>query len=225
MAVDTVNGVDGYIVDLVGTETHYVPLDVIDASDIAAFESVKAAQASVAGHADINIGDDKVVGDDPVIADGSYKLQVSVDGADLVDIDITTLTTDSYTKLIVLLDAALTGATASIVGGNLRITSDDVTNASKIVIAEGTSVGLLAAMTDFVALDAPVDGSVLVGLAAESRINVTLDVMYAEAVEVFDSLGSDELLAGADLVVGVSTLADTQNLLNAVKAKINDSHR
>jgi hypothetical protein len=226
MAVDVINGVNGFIVDIVGTKTHYVPEVAISvAADLAAFEAAKAAQASVAGFADIDLGVARAAGDDPVLADGPYKLGVSIDGGAFVDIDITASTTTTYTALIALLDAALTGATASIAGGNLRITSDDLTDASKVVIREGQTIGLLAALTHFEELLVPVDGNVLTALAAVSRIGVPLSVMYADAIEVFDSVGVKELLAGADLPVAVGSYNATeqQNLIdmvNALKAKV-----
>jgi hypothetical protein len=82
-----------------------------------------------------------------------YDLRVTVDGT-LNSVSITGSAAQTYSALITELNAGLTGATAELLGGNVRIISDDTTSASSIGITEGVGPDpLLAALTDFITVE------------------------------------------------------------------------
>lgn len=81
-----------------------------------------------------------VLGGDPTnLGIGSYDFDVEIDGglAQNISISITT-GTETFDDLIILMNAALTGATASIVDGGIRVTSDTSGVSSSILLSPGT---------------------------------------------------------------------------------------
>ena len=72
---------------------------------------------------------------------------MAINGSDATEYDITTTSTDTYAALMVLLNAQNTGATWTLVDGDLRLTSDAVTGVSTIAVTAGSSVDLLAALS------------------------------------------------------------------------------
>ena len=81
------------------------------------------------------------------IAAQGWKYKVAINGSDATEYDITTTSTDTYAALMVLLNAQNTGATWTLVDGDLRLTSDAVTGVSTIAVTAGSSVDLLAALS------------------------------------------------------------------------------
>lgn len=241
MSADTIGGVSGYIVDVVGTATHYVPASALLAADVVQLEAGKAAQASVAGYADVLVGGDKLAGDSTGLGDGTYKLQVSVDSGALTEIDVTIAAGNNlFSDLLTAIDTGLTNASlaasSSIAGGNVRITSDAVDNSSKIVVAEGSSAGLVAALAAAlvitVTLSVPVDGNVRTWLSGQTvaRLGTNALTYFVNAIVVYDTKGVKELLDGDTLLADVSgsfvqgELQAVVDKVNAIQRLLNSSH-
>jgi len=128
-----------------------------------------------------------------------YYFKVTVDGGAAVEYDITTGTVLTYDVIIRLMNEAMneSGAYFSLVAGDLRCTSQSEAASSTIVLAAGvTGPDLFAALTDFVAFEAAVDG--IAGTA------ITLDsYVGAKGAEVIDAAnfgvaGSYDLTDGAN---------------------------
>lgn len=78
----------------------------------------------------------------------AYSIKVTVDQRDQVNYTITTpAATVTYTILLALLNAAILRTTWSIVGGDVRCTSNYTGAGSAIALAAGTSSDLLAALS------------------------------------------------------------------------------
>lgn len=87
-----------------------------------------------------------------------YYYKVTING-EQTEYDITTASDVTYSAVIALMNAQNTGATFSIVGGDLRCTSDAVTGVSTIALAAGTTgTDLFATLTGFSAFDTAVTG-------------------------------------------------------------------
>jgi hypothetical protein len=86
-----------------------------------------------------------------------YYFKVRVDTGALTEYSITTVTDTTYSAIIALLNAALTTVTWSIVGGDLRCTSNTKTSLSAIALAAGTTgTNLFATLTGWSAFDTAV---------------------------------------------------------------------
>ena len=81
------------------------------------------------------------------LAAQGWKYKVAINGSDATEFDITTTSTDTYAALITLMNAQNTGATWTLVDGDLRLTSDAVTGVSSIAVTAGSSVDLLAGLS------------------------------------------------------------------------------
>ena len=81
------------------------------------------------------------------LAAQSWKYKVALNGSTATEYTITTTSTDTYAALIVLMNAQNSGATWTLVGGDLRLTSDTITGTSLIAVTAGSSVDLLAALS------------------------------------------------------------------------------
>lgn len=203
MAADTINGVSGYKVDVVGTKTHWIPSTSLLASQVTMLEAGKAAQAAVSGYQVINVGGNKTGGMSTGLANGTYKLKIGVDSAAQVEINVTIAGGfNTYTDLITAIDAGIAGASlacdSALVAGNIKVTSNAVSNASKISMADGATAGLLAALT--ATLNAAVDANVKTWLMGQTLVGVSAWDVLKSAVLVFNTKGQNELLTGADLV-------------------------
>jgi hypothetical protein len=92
----------------------------------------------------------------------AYGMLVAVDGGGNQQVTITGSAAQTWTNLITEINADLTGATAAIVGGNLKITSA-TTGASSTISATNSagtaSNALLTTLTGFVALRTAVAGT------------------------------------------------------------------
>jgi hypothetical protein len=109
------------------------------------------------------------------LAADTYNLGVDIDGAGAADIPIiVTGITMTWAEIVAALSSGLTGATASIVSGNIRITSDTTGVTSTIVISDGTVDGILASIDALIgeyntSIETPVDG------AEGSAVEITID--------------------------------------------------
>ena len=93
----------------------------------------------------------------------TYGMLVAVDGGAPQQVTVTGSAAQTYTTLLTEINADLTGATAALVGGNLKITSNTTGSGSTIAITNsaGTaSVALLSTLTGFVAVRGAVAGTV-----------------------------------------------------------------
>lgn len=80
----------------------------------------------------------------------SYTFLVSVDGAANTTVNVTGSAAQTYTNLLTEINADLTGATASIVAGNLEIKSSSTGASSSIAItAGGGGTALLSTLTNY----------------------------------------------------------------------------
>jgi hypothetical protein len=86
-----------------------------------------------------------------------YYFKIRVDTGALTEYSITTASDLTYSAIVALLNAALTTVTWSIVGGDLRCTSNTKTGLSAIALAAGTTgADLFATLTGFSAFDTAV---------------------------------------------------------------------
>lgn len=87
-----------------------------------------------------------------------YTIGVSINGATSADITFTVASDITWAAIIVLLNAQTTGATWSIVEGDIRLTSDAVDGVSSIAIVAGGATDFLDGVTAFSAVDTAVVG-------------------------------------------------------------------
>lgn len=140
-----------------------------------------------------------------------YYFTVTIDGGAAIEYDITTGTVLTYDVIIRLMNEAMNGSGAyfSLVAGDLRCTSQSKAAGSTIVLAAGvTGPDLFAALTDFVAFEAAVDGIAGVIITLDSYIG-------AKGAEVADNVnfgvgGSYDLTAAAN-----DTMAELAALIAA----------
>jgi hypothetical protein len=117
-----------------------------------------------------------------------YDFRVFVEGT-LNTIQVTGSNAQTYADLITEINADLTGATAELLGGNVRIISDDTSATSSISVTEGTLTDpLLAALTDFVGIEsATKNGANPTGLLDDSTsytVNVAVNGGAPQALTV-----------------------------------------
>jgi hypothetical protein len=103
----------------------------------------------------------KAVGDESGLAGTTtYYIYVAINGGVSTEYSITTVATTTFTGIIALLTAAISGVTFSIVNGDFRCTSNSTAAGSAVELADGdTGTGLLATLTDFSALETAVKPS------------------------------------------------------------------
>ncbi|GAG66922.1 unnamed protein product [marine sediment metagenome] len=91
-----------------------------------------------------------------------YYYKINLNGAGVVEYDITTGATATFDEIIALMNAENTGATWEIVGGDLRCWSSMLASASTIALSAGTTgTNLFATLTNFTDFDAAVAGVIL----------------------------------------------------------------
>lgn len=92
-------------------------------------------------------------------ASTQYYFKVAIDGGAVTEYDITTVTDVTYSAIITLMNAAVSGATFAIVDGDLRCTSDQVTGNTSIALSAGTTgTDLFGTLTGFSAFATAVAG-------------------------------------------------------------------
>jgi hypothetical protein len=108
--------------------------------------NIVAGLAATHGSAAIDFATYQIVGTALTgIPASTYKIKLKIDAAAPADSSIIVGASSTWTNIVTLI-TALAGVSAAIVGGNIVITSDATGAASAIVIADGTSTGLIAAM-------------------------------------------------------------------------------
>lgn len=171
----------------------------------------------------INVGDSRVGGDATGLANDAtdYDFRVFVDGV-LNSINVTGSAAQTYTTLIAEINADLSGATAELLNGNIRIISSSTGTSSSIAITEGVGADpLLIALTDFVAIESATQGSTnptgLLDDATNYTVNVTIDGGVPQGLTVqgqnAQTFGDLVVQLNALLVGGVIELDDTGNIL------------
>lgn len=104
-----------------------------------------------------SISDEKSTG---LSTSTQYYYKVTINGQQ-TEYNITTASDVTYSAVIALMNAQNTGATFSIVGGDLRCTSDAIDGVSTIALAAGTSgTDLFATLTGFSAFETAVAGDI-----------------------------------------------------------------
>jgi len=91
----------------------------------------------------------------------TYGCVITIDGAANV-VEVVGSAAQTYTNLLTEINADLTGATAAISGGNVKVTSSSTGVSSSISIADtkgSSDEALLASLTDFVEIETAVHGT------------------------------------------------------------------
>jgi hypothetical protein len=150
------------VLGTVGSEQYVIPKNAMTDHDVAMFEtlydSVGPGSAATSGSQTANFGG-AVVGGNPtgLLNDATvYTATVLIDGVNSQSINITGSAAQTFTTLVSELttDLGVFGS-ASIVGGDIVITSASTGSSSTVSITDGT---LFAALTGFVSFDAAVPG-------------------------------------------------------------------
>jgi hypothetical protein len=167
----------------------------------------------------------------------AYYFTIAIDGGAAAEYYCETSTTPvTFTDLITALGSAvlasdgvtpLTGVTFSIVGGDLRCTSDERGATSEIEITAGTSgTDLLASLTGFVGMDAQTYSAYqevgltgkssenLTGLLAASQYYFKLDLDGAGIVEYDITTGSDLSFTSIIALLNAETVGATWSLVD-----------
>lgn len=228
MAFDTINSIGGYITRVRGTDTQFVRNAVINGvsgdldKDYVDFEAAKTAGASVAGTQVADIGGIAAIGSELIgAADGTYTATVTIDNvANAVSVDVLLASTD-WDALVIAINADLPATECALAAGNLLFTSTTTGNASYVSITDGT---LFAALPDFVAINAAVDGGTGEALKSETLDNgANAWNAYGSAVESYDT-GAAATVIASDYAVGDLnvTFSDTEveAELTAIKVKL-----
>lgn len=89
----------------------------------------------------------------------SYTYKLAINASAVAEYTVAVAADTTWSAVITLMNAQNTGATWSIVGGDIRCTSDAVSGVSSIGITDGTTGNpMLAAVTGFTAVDTAVAG-------------------------------------------------------------------
>jgi len=128
-----------------------------------------------------------------------YYFKVNVDGAGVVEYNITTAADVTFTAVIALMNAAVAGAVFGLSGGDLRCTSSTYGTGSSIALSAGTTgADLFGTLTGFVAFDAAV-----AGVTSEYFFKVNIDgaglTEYSILVEADDTFTAVMALMNAEI--------------------------
>ena len=124
---------------------------------IAAVGTIEIAPAAGRGYQECGLTGKAVGTETGLSTTTAYYLKVAINGGASTEYTITTGATTTFTAVIALLNAAISGVTFAIVNGDLRCTSNSIGAGSAIAMAAGTTgTDFLATLTDFSALDTAV---------------------------------------------------------------------
>ena len=138
-----------------------------------------------------------------------YTASVVVDGCGSQPIAVTGSAAQTYTTLLSELNTDTTGGTWSITGGNLLLTSDTTGLSSAIAI---TDTDLFSTLTDFVAVNAAVDGVSNAG-AIEIPISPIPDVTTNKLYNNAGALTWNSI----DLTTGINKFAQDNTTTNVTE--------
>lgn len=166
--------------------------------------TVDLLNAPTAGYEEVAFSVSKVGADSTGLANDAtvYTATVTVDGTPY-PVTVTGSAAQTFTTLASQITADLTGATTSITGGKLRITSATTGVTSTIVITDGT---LFSSLTDFLVISAPVDGTGAgMNLTVQPKplaANITIDGVTIENVNFGNT---DNSFTNTDMVGVINT--------------------
>jgi len=113
---------------------------------------------ATAGYQEIDYGN-SIVGTNLVgLSANTYDFSINIDGGGFNSTTVTLSGSETFDQLITAINGAITGATASIVNGQLRFTSGSSGTSSTIGLTNGTTLDLFAAIVSYVGLLTPVNG-------------------------------------------------------------------
>ena len=131
-----------------------------------------------------------------------YYFKVNINGAGVAEYDITTAADVTFTAVIALMNAAVTGATFGLSGGDLRCTSSKYGTTSAIALSAGTTgTDLAGALTGFTAYDTAVAG-------AGGHYYFKVDVDGAGAVEYDITTTTDNTFTGVIALMNTAVGTD-----------------
>lgn len=154
-----------------------------------------------------------------LLATSQYYFKIAIDGGAAAEYDITTASDLSWTSILALMNTATTGAaTWSLVGGDIRCTSDATDGSGSIALSAGTTGDdLFAQLTGFTTFDtAAYEGYQEFGLAGKSgstATGLTTTKAYYFKLNI-DGAGVAEhnitITAGSTLFSDIITLLDAE---------------
>lgn len=119
----------------------------------------KAADIVFAGYQECGLSDlggNEATG---LSASTQYYFKAAIDDGAVTEYDITTTTDVTWSAVIALMNAEVSGATFALVGGDLRCTSNTIAGVSSVALSAGTTgTDLFATLTGFDAFETAVDG-------------------------------------------------------------------
>jgi hypothetical protein len=191
-----------------GDGSGYQEVDVGGAKTLASLTGLTDTVPGTAGYQEVVFtpsitGATAVAG---LTAHTTYTFDVEVDGGAAQTISINSADITDYNSLILEINDDLVGATASIVAGNIRITSDSIGVSSSILI---TDITLFATITDSNAIDPAVAGVDPIVTTYTASVDVD-GVANPVSVDGGDAQTYDDLLAeiNADLTGAFAALVN-----------------
>jgi len=177
-----------------------------------------------------------------------YTATVTIDGV-ANPIAITGSAAQTYTNLVTELNADLTGATASIVDGNIVITHDTPLTTSTVTISDGTTpatalfanstgfVGLnpaflgldisssaTAAQTAVASLDTATDAIITVRAGVAATQNRMTRIINTQATVVENLQAAESQIRDADIAAEVALLTRNQILVESATAMVGQAN-
>jgi hypothetical protein len=229
MALDVINGINGYITDVRGTATQFVRASAINGDetvltkkDFVDFEAAKTAGATVAGTQTVDFGGTVVGGNATGLANDAttYTATIVVDGVSFA-VSVVGSAAQTFTTLITEINADLPGTPAAISGGDIVVTSAVTGNSSFILITDGT---LFSTLTGYVVLSAAVDGGTGEALKGQTLDNgANAYKAYVSAYEVYDTGANETIVTSKYTVADLNaTFSDVEveSELAALKVKV-----
>lgn len=213
-----------------------LPASAVDMAFILSGTSTPFASAQTA-----NFGGTVVGGGATGLANDAtvYTATITVDGVAQA-IDVTGSTAQTFTNLLTQIDADLTGATSSIVGGNIVVTSASTGATSAISIADtdlfsnltgfvdfnGPVVGLdisssaTAAQNAVASLDTAIDSLSTVRAGVAATQNRMTRIIPGQAILVENLTAAESQIRDADIAEEVALLARNQILVETAIAMV-----
>lgn len=185
----------------------------IDAGDLkvtsataGATSTVLIVDAGVAGYQTVNVGGAITGGSATGLTNDAtvYSMNVNVNGSGNQLVQIIGSEAQTYTALLNQINQDLTGATATIVGGNVVITSATTGTSSTVAI---TDVTLLAALTDFAAVLTALPGTDGLFSTLTTYVAITSAVPGVAAVATVLVYGNGYSAASTGVYLGLAGIA------------------
>lgn len=124
-----------------------------------------AGTDATAGYADIAFSAGVTGSDKCGLAAGTYVVSLNINGGGAANHNIVVVGNETWDQFAALI-AAISGVTAAVISGNVRITSDTTGASSSVVVAEGT--GLTAGLTLTYSVDHIVVATLIAATTAKS---------------------------------------------------------